>query len=361
MSQKNETIILIFSLLITSAMIGSGLFLSSQPSWQGKEKNYNVADDSAPSPPAEKPPSPPQPEVTPISNPKTFAEVEKVPSGLINYGGSTTWAPIRKEADSAIQIVWPDFRLRYTNPINGTPGSSSGIEMLLANELAFAQSSRPLKDEEYQKAAQKNFTLKEIPVAIDGIAIAIHPDLNIPGLTVTQLKDIYTGKITNWSQIGGPNIPIIPYSRHPEDGGTVEFFLKNVLGGEELAHNVKFVYSTTPGLKKVSENLGSIYYASAPEVVPQCTVKTLPIGHTLTDLVSPYQEPFVPRSQCPNKRNQLNKTAIISGEYPITRRLFVIVKENGQDDEKAGLAYANLLLTEQGQALIEKAGFVKIR
>jgi len=221
--------------------------------------------------------------------------------------------------------------------------------------LAFSQASRSLKDEEIQRAQQRGLTLKEVPVAIDGIAIAVHPDLPVSGLTITQLKDIYTGKISNWRQVGGPNLAIIPYSRRKEDGGTVEFFIDQVLEKADFGDNIQYVYSTTPALRKVSQNLGGIYYASAPEVVPQCGIKTLPLGKSENQLVAPYQEPSIPSSQCPQKRNQLNELAFQKGEYPITRRLFVIIKQNGQLDEQAGEAYA------QGQELIEKAGFVPLR
>ncbi|BAY33337.1 periplasmic phosphate-binding protein of phosphate ABC transporter [Nostoc carneum NIES-2107] len=101
------------------------------------------------------------------------------PSGLFSYGGSTTWAPIRKEVEPKMQKLWPQFQLRYTDPTTGAPGSGTGIKMLLDNQLAFSQSSRSLKDEEYQKAQQRGFKLKEIPVAIDGIAIAVHPRFTI--------------------------------------------------------------------------------------------------------------------------------------------------------------------------------------
>jgi phosphate transport system substrate-binding protein len=57
----------------------------------------------------------------------------------------------------------------------------------------------------------------------------------------------------------------------------------------------------------------------------------------------------------------LNAAAFRSGDYPITRNLFVILKENGQADQQAGEAYANWLLTPQGQELIEKAGFVRLK
>lgn len=295
------------------------------------------------------------------SNNEAFTQVANVPSGLFSYGGSTTWAPIRREVDSEIQKLLPKFQLRYTDPTTGAPGSGTGIKMLLNNQLAFSQSSRSIKDEEYQTAQQRGFTLKEIPVGIDGIAIAVNPNLNIPGLTVTQIKNIYTGKLTNWQQVGGPNLPITAYSRRPEDGGTVEFFLENVLEKEKFADNVKFIPTTTQALREVAKNPGGIYYASAPEVVDQCTIKPLPLGRTPDKLISPYQQPLIPSQNCPQQRNQLNTIAFQTGDYPITRRLFVIVKQNGQIDQQAGESYANLLLTEQGQELITKAGFVRIR
>ena len=343
MSQKNETLTFTLALLITVSLVG-GIFWLFTRSYLLKNSIFQLPSNSQ--------------NIDKFSSSYiTFVEVKNVPSGLFSYGGSTTWAPIRKKIDSGIQTVWPKFQLRYTDPISGTPGSGRGITMLLDNQLAFSQSSRSLKEEEHQEAAKKGFSLKEIPVAIDGIAVAVNPNLNVPGLTIEQLRDIYTGVITNWNQIGGPNISITPYSRKREDGGTVEFFINNVLEEEDFGENVQFVYSTTPALRKVADDIGAIYYASAPEVVPQCTVKSLPIGRQQDNLVSPYQQPFIPLNQCGDRRNQVDRLAFQTGEYPLTRRLFVIIKENGQDDEKAGLTYANLLLTNQGQDLISEAGF----
>jgi phosphate transport system substrate-binding protein len=345
MSQKNETTVLVLALLITVGLVGAGLWWFTRGSGLNGERS--VQNQSQPSEPS--------------NSVESFAKVQNVPSGLFSYGGSTTWAPIRKDVDLAIQTVWPQFQLRYTQPSIGSPGSGTGIKMLLNNQLAFSQSSRSIEQAEYQQASQRGFTLKEIPVAIDGIAIALNPSLNIPGLTVAQIKDIYTGKLTNWNQVGGPNLPITPYSRRKEEGGTIEFFVENILEGGAFGSNVQFIPTTTEALQKLAGNPGGIYYASAPEVVPQCKVKSLPIGRQPNQLVPPYKEPFVPLSQCPGQRNQLNVEAFKSGQYPITRRLFVIVKQNGQADQQAGEAYANLLLTTQGQELITKTGFVPIR
>lgn len=352
MSPKNETATLILTLLLTAGVAGGGVWwLSNRP---GLDLSRMAT-------------SEPRNQEQPSAAPGTagavdsFAKVQAVPAGLFNYGGSTTWAPIRRDADPAIQIVWTNFRLRYTDPTTGAPGSGSGIRMLLENQLAFAQSSRSIEDKEYQQAQQRGFSLKEIPVAIDGIAIAVNPSLNVPGLTLAQLAGIYTGELTNWNQVGGPNQPITPYSRRLSDGGTVEFFYKNVLGSKAFGANVVYRSTTTEALRQVATDPGGLYYASAPEVVGQCTVKALPIGRTSNELVPPYQEPSIPLSQCGTQRNQLNASAFQSGQYPITRRLFVIVKQNNQIDQQAGEAYANLLLTNQGQELIAKAGFVRIR
>ncbi|MCZ8066565.1 MULTISPECIES: PstS family phosphate ABC transporter substrate-binding protein [unclassified Microcystis] len=345
MSQKNEILPLLLTVMVTSAVLGGIAWWLLNKTFPNLNDRSNSSSSSSSN--------------NQIS--ETLAAVKNVPEGLFNYGGSTTWAPIRKEVDFIIQQVWPKFRLVYTDPTAGTPGTGSGIRMLIENQLAFSQASRSLKDEEIQRAQQRGLTLKEVPVAIDGIAIAVHPDLPVSGLTITQLKDIYTGKIRNWRQVGGPNLAIIPYSRRKEDGGTVEFFIDQVLEKADFGDNIQYVYSTTPALRKVSQNLGGIYYASAPEVVPQCGIKTLPLGKSENKLVAPYQEPSIPSSQCPQKRNQLNELAFQKGEYPITRRLFVIIKQNGQLDEQAGEAYVDLLLTDQGQELIEKAGFVPLR
>ncbi|MBD2042301.1 PstS family phosphate ABC transporter substrate-binding protein [Microcoleus sp. FACHB-672] len=342
MSQKNETAVLILSLLITVGLVGAGL-------WWFLQRSGTNSGGSAPSN---------QPAQT---SRQSFAQVQDVPAGLFSYGGSTSWAPIRLTADPAIQVARPEFKLRYIDPIGEPPGSSTGIRMLLDGQMAFSQSSRPLRDTEFQQAQQRGFSLKQVPVAIDGLAVAVNPTLTISGLTLAQLKDIYTGKIDNWSQVGGPNLNIIPFTRPADTGGTVELFVEEILGGQAFGPNVKFVPNTTQALGQLADSPGGIYFASAPEVVPQCTIKPLPIGRLAGEFVPPYQEPLVPAEQCPKQRNQLNLQAFQQGRYPITRSLFVAIKQNGQIEQQAGEAYANLLLTVQGQELISQAGFVRIR
>ncbi|NEO84059.1 MAG: PstS family phosphate ABC transporter substrate-binding protein [Spirulina sp. SIO3F2] len=285
----------------------------------------------------------------------------KTPTGTFRYGGSTTWATIRAQADPILAQAKPGFQFNYLDPVSGVPGSGAGIQMLLANQIAFAQSSRPLKTEEYQTARQRGFTLKEIPIAIDGIAVSVHPDLTIPGLSIAQLRSIYTGAVNNWQQVGGPNLPITAYSRDPNQGGTVKFFADNVLSGTTLGPQIKIMGSTTEAVRAVSQTPGSIYFASAPELLAQCSVKPLPIGRQANKWVAPTQQLYASPQTCLSQPNQINLDAFRQGDYPLTRRLFVVVKEDGQRDQEAGKAYATLLLTQEGQSLIEQLGFVSIR
>jgi phosphate transport system substrate-binding protein len=355
MTQKNEAPALIASLAVTAVLlVGGGWWLSRQMGLWGNQ----------PSPPsAVFPTSSAEADSAAAiaSSGQRFTEVRSIPTGLFSYGGSTTWAPIRGEVDPVIQSEVPGFQLRYVDPTTGTPGSASGIRMLLDGQLTFAQSSRPLTDEEYQRAQQRGFSLQQVPVAIEGLAIAVNPNLPVAGLTLSQLRDIYTGQITNWQQVGGPDLAIVPFSRRLEDGGTVEFFMDNVLDGAAFGNTVQQVSNTTDALRRLANTPGGIYYASAPEVVPQCTVKPLPLARQSNEFVAPYQAPLIMPEQCPTQRNQLNVEAFRSGQYPITRQLFVVIKQNGGIDQQAGEAYASLLLTTQGQTLLAQAGFVPLR
>jgi phosphate transport system substrate-binding protein len=372
MSAKNETPALIAAFVVTASLLAGGWF------WFGRAGGISLplmGDDSSTGTTSgrrgggesgvaegdltagEDRPAP----LPELSGAASFADVVEVPAGVFNYGGSTTWAPVRGQIDPIIRQTWPSLQLRYTDPTTGTPGSGRGIRMLLDGELAFSQSSRPLNSQELQEAQQLGLNLKEIPVAIEGLAIAVHPDLDLPGLTVENIQDIYTGRLTNWRDVGGPDLTIRPYSRRPEDGGTVEFFVDTVLAGQPLSDQVDLVFNTTEALRTVSATPGSIYYASAPEVVGQCSIRPVSVGRTANNFVPPYQEPYVPSENCPAQRNQPDLSVFRSGDYPITRRMFVIVPEDGSSNQQAGEAYANLLLSDQGQALLEQADFVRIR
>ena len=150
------------------------------------------------------------------------------PQGTWQYGGSTTWQPIRELVDHQLQHKYPHFQLIYTRHPTLPNGSGTGIKMLLDGQISFAQSSRIIEDREYDEAIIRGKILKQVPVAIDGIAVVVNSNLDINNLTIQQLQNIYTGKINNWSQLGQQDLVITPYARPPQSG-TTEFFRDSVL------------------------------------------------------------------------------------------------------------------------------------
>ena len=293
--------------------------------------------------------------------PDSFARVSNVATGVFPYGGSTAWAPLRLLVDSAIQAERPELQLRYVQPHQEPPGSRAGIEMLLNGQLAFVQTAYPLLPEERYQAKQLGFRLQQIPVAIGGVAVVVHPDLDLVGLTLDQLRAIYSGQITNWREVGGSDRQITPYSRPATTGGAVELFQKTILREEEFGSTVEYVATTTEALRQLEKDPGGIYYASAPTLLPQCTVKPLPLGRQPDQLIPPYQKPLVASDHCPSQRNYLNKEAFQTARYPLTHYLYVVIKQNGGVEERVGEAYANFLLTPQGQKLIAEAEFLPLQ
>ena len=290
----------------------------------------------------------------------SFNKVPDVPAGLFSYGGSPAWAGIRRLADSAISSERPEFQFRYVQPISAPAESGIGIQMLLDGQLSFAQTSRPLLQAEYRLAQERGFKLEQIPVAVDAIAFVVHPSLEIVSVSLEHLRQIYSGKILNWKKLGGPNVDIIPLSRRKSTDGTVSFFTQNIIDSKQLGSNVKFVSTTTEALRLLASTPGGIYFDSASTVLTQCSSKPLTISRDTKQLISPYEGILVPSADCPKRRNRLNIGAFQTGRYPITRYLYVVIKKNNRLEEKAGQAYANFLLTDQGQTLISKAGFVRI-
>ncbi|MBO3458266.1 substrate-binding domain-containing protein [Aetokthonos hydrillicola Thurmond2011] len=283
----------------------------------------------------------------------TLAEVANVPRGIARYTGSTTFAPLRTPGIlEKIRQAHIGYELVYVEPPPGNkPSCKIGIKMLIEGQLSFSQCSQPVKDDEYKKAKDRNFQLEQIPIAIDGIAIYVNPKISIPNLTLSQLKDIFTGKINNWKELGGPDLAIIPISRDPQDGDTPDYFKEIVLEKSDFADSAQpYVSDTTSALKKVADTLGGISYATASQVCNQSLVKPISIGRSAN-------RGFV----APCNGKEVNKTDFAKDIYPITRRLFVMVKRDGKLDEHLGVAYVNMLLSDDGQQIVNQAGLVPLR
>jgi phosphate transport system substrate-binding protein len=288
---------------------------------------------------------------------RRYADIPNVPKGVFNYGGSTTFAPLRlPNIVQPIKATFPSLQLQYTEPTMGKPGSTEGIQMLIEGQLSFAQSSRGIKAQEFTQAKLKGYVLEEVPVAIDGIALYIHPEIvnkGLKGLTLAQVSDIFTGKVKNWKNVGGPDLKIIPISRNAQSGGTVDFFSENVLQKRPFGAVLREVRDTTEGLRIVATTPGAVGYATAAEIVGQRMIRAVSIAkNSDQNFISPCED-----LAC----TTVNTQAFGDASYPIIRRLFVVIKRDQKLDEQAGVAYANLLLSDEGQASVRQAGFVPIR
>lgn len=283
----------------------------------------------------------------------SLTEVTDVPQGVFFYGGAMASAGIRSENFLAqITKAQPQFQITYEDPLLVPPDSGQGIQMVIDGTISFAESFRPIKQAEYDLARSRGFILKQVPVATSAIAFYVNPQIDIPGLSLEQVAQIYSGQLTNWKQLGGPDLPIVPVSQDPEARASNSFLLQEMADSEkEFGDGVKVVWDTTNAIREVAQTPGAIGYGAQPLVVTQNTVR--PIGLSK----SGSQDYIQPETSS----GEVNKQAILDGSYPLIRRIFVVLREDGEIDELAGRAYVNLLLSEEGQTLIDKAGYLPIR
>ncbi|KAB8334104.1 hypothetical protein SD80_006535 [Scytonema tolypothrichoides VB-61278] len=280
----------------------------------------------------------------------SMKEVPNVPQGTFNYGGSVVFSPLRNSFHKAINQVYPKFGLRFTEPRYNNPGQNTGISMLLDGELSFAQSSKPLEDTHYSKSKERGFSLQQVPIGIDGFLLFTHRDVSMPGLSVDQIKDIFKGKITNWKEVGGSDLPITAFAFNPKFGSSLSILLGPEL--DKLSAKVQFMRDYTDGVRKVSSIPGAIGIGSTGAILGQQSIRPLALAK---DNTKNYVQPFT------DDGKQVNAAALRDGTYPLTRRLFIVIRRDATIDEAAGVAYVNLLLSKEGQQYIEKAGFVPIR
>ena len=283
---------------------------------------------------------------------ESLKNVTNVPQGVFYYGGAMASAGIRSQSTlSKIAEAQPQFQLTYEDPLAVPPNSGTGIQMLIDGTISFAESFRPLKQFEYDLANSRGFQLKQVPVATSAIAFYVNPELDLPGLSLEQVEQIYSGRITNWQQLGGPDLPVVPISQDPDAQASTSFLLQGMAGSEKrFGQNVRVARDTTSAIRQVARTPGAIGYGAQPLVVGQSTVR--PIG-----LAKRGSQDYV----LPAKNGKINKQAVLDGSYPLIKRIFVILREDGEIDELAGRAYVNLLLSQEGQALIDRAGYLPIR
>jgi len=223
-------------------------------------------------------------------------------------------------------------------------GSGTGIASLINGTCDIAESSRSIKEKEIKLAQGKGIEPKEHIVALDGIAVVVHPSNPVKNLTMEQLRGIFMGTSKNWKEFGGKDEKIVILSREV-NSGTHVFFKEHVLrkgnekGPEEFAPDALLMPSSQAIADEVAQNSQGIGYYGMGYISNKHKVVAI-----AKDANSTYIEPVVEK--------------VVSGEYPISRPLFMYTKGEPQGIVKA---FMDFVFSEEGQEIVRKVDFVPIK
>lgn len=217
--------------------------------------------------------------------------------------------------------------------VNGG-GSGTGIAALLNGTVDLAQSSREMKQKERDDVRTKrNSELKELPVALDALAVFVHESNGVKELSLQQLEQIYTGKLTNWKLLGGPDKEIVLYGRE-NSSGTYEYFKEHVLLKADFGARVQTLAGTAAVINAVSRDVNGIGYGG---IAYATGVRAIAVKK---DAGSPAIVP--------------NEASVKSGTYPIARRLYFYYLANARPEVDQ---FAQWCASAEGQAIVTKVGY----
>ena len=216
-------------------------------------------------------------------------------------------------------------------------GSGVGIAALLDNSTDIAMSSRPLKMDERLKLQDAGRAYKEVTIAYDALSVIVNPANKVSKLTREQLEGIYTGKITNWKDVGGDDMKIIVYSRE-SSSGTYEFFKEHVMNKKNYASSVLNMPATGAIVQSVSQTKGAIGYIGLAYM--ENNVKDIQVSYDKG-------KTYVPASF----ENAKNHT------YPIVRPLFYYYNTSL---EKKVKPFVDYILSADGQKIVQQVGYVTL-
>ena len=253
------------------------------------------------------------------------APASSAPSGGTELTGSvaTDGSTSMKSVIGALGESFQNANSGVTFTYNPT-GSGSGIQAVSEGRCDIGLASRSLKDDE------KSSGLTETVLAYDGIAVVVSPENPVSDLTIEQIADIYTGKITNWSEVGGNDAEIVLIGREAGSGTRDGF--ESITGTEEACQYRQELTSTGDVIATVSQNPNAIGYASLSAV--KDTVKALSVGG-----VAPSED------------------TVKDGSYLI-QRPFVLVTKDGVTLSPAAQAFLDYALSADAAPIIAQAGAV---
>ncbi len=242
-------------------------------------------------------------------------------SQVVATDGSTSMEKVIGFLSEAYMEEHSDIKVTY-NPT----GSSSGIQAVAEGRCDIGLASRDLKEEE-------TADLQGTVVAIDGIGIVVNPDNPVTDLTIEQIGKIYTGKITNWKEVGGSDAPIVCIGREAASGTRDGF--EEVTDTKDQCQYSQELTSTGDVVQTVSGNPNAIGYASVASA--NDTVKMVSV-----EGVTPTTE------------------TIQSGEYKVQRN-FVLVTKKDTALSKTAQEFFDFATSSQADSLIAEAGAVPVK
>jgi phosphate transport system substrate-binding protein len=258
---------------------------------------------------------------------------------IVENKGSDTMVNLALAWAETYGAEHPEVRLSVTGG-----GSGTGIAAMINGTVDIANASRAIKDEERQSAEANGFQPVEFVVARDAIAIVVNPGNPVNQLTLPQLSDIYSGKITNWREVGGEDRPIVLLSRET-NSGTHVYFLENVLrlgekNNETLFSPDTLLMPSSEGISaEVRQNPNAIGYDGLGYVTAD--MKTVAVA---ADASSPYVMPTI--------------ATVNDKSYPIARDLYMYTR-----GEPGGVIkeYMEWVLGPEAQKIVAELGFVPVK
>ena len=250
----------------------------------------------------------------------------------ITIKGSDTMVILSQQWAEMYMKKHPETTIQVTGG-----GSGVGLAALINGSTDIANSSRPMKPAELEKIKAKyNKNSIEIPCAKDGLSVFLNKGNTVSELTVEQIGDIFSGKITNWKQVGGADAKIQLYGRE-SSSGTFEFFKEHVVK-TDFSPNCQTLPGTAAIVNAVKKDKYSVGYGGAAyaEDVKDCKVKK--------DAKS--------KGVLPTAATIKNKT------YPISRYLYMYMKSKPTGETKK---FIDWILSSEGQKIIESVGYFPVK
>ena len=254
-------------------------------------------------------------------------------AGSITIKGSDTMVLLGQRWAEQYMAKVPGSTIQVTGG-----GSGTGISALINGTTDICQASRAMSEAEKNNLRERYKTPgEEIPVARDGLSVYVNAGNPVKELNMEQLRLIFTGKVTNWKEVGGKDAKIILYSRE-NSSGTYVFFKEHVLKNADYAQRAQSMPGTAAVVNAVSKEKNGIGYGGA------AYAKGIRVLNIKKDAESPAVAP--------------NLAHVQDGTYPLSRPLFFYIRNKATGDIKS---FIDWVLSAEGQEIVTKVGYFPIK